>query len=352
VIHYERLGPEDAAAFSHLAFPRHREYLNRLALDGPDPAQRGRPAAAVGASVLGQPIGLALAARARDPSRADVLSIVVAASMRRGGIGSGLLAHLERELSTAGVSELCARVAEGEQSVAFLRLLDRRGYEAFEDESDVWYAARPLRLLESPGLAVTCPGVEIVPLTEELLERVGPLGDAEGFSPTYLSADEFDPSWSFLGRRDGTVVGWMLGHAVAESVRVSSLYTVPGHRSLRLAASLIRTFVQHVADEHVRGVTWEVRLAHRAWCRLMDQLLARYSDERLVIRSRRKTLDAVEHAAEVEGPRAPSVSHQSVGKHRGSQARHDWFRVLGRRSVGAKAACWARHSIQPDWRRD
>jgi len=297
MIHYERLGPEDAAAFSHLAFPRHRGYLNRIALDGPDPAQRGQ-SAAVGADVLGQPIGLALAARARDPSRADLLSIVVAASMRRGGIGSGLLAHLERELSTAGVSELCARVAEGEQSVAFLRLLDRRGYEPFEDESDVWYTARSLRLLESPGLAATCPGVEIAPFTEDLLERVSPLGDAEGFSPTYLPADEFEPAWSFLARRDGSVIGWMLGHRVAEAVRVSSLYTVPGHRSLGLAASLIRTFVQHVADEHVSRVTWEVRLAHRAWCRLMDQLLARYSDERLIIRSRRRRLVGAEQASE------------------------------------------------------
>jgi ribosomal protein S18 acetylase RimI-like enzyme len=244
----------------------------------------------VGADILGQPVGLSLATGFPGSLSAQLRSVVVSTHMRRVGIGTTLLAQLERELSVVGISELCARVTDDEPSTAVSRLLDRRQFET-DDRSCVLYAARPLRLLAAPGLAATCADVEIVPFAPDLIERVRSLDDAVGFSPTSLPVDEYYPEWSFLAHRRETVVGWILGHPVERGARVSALYTVPGQRSLNLAASLIRTFVRHIAHEAVDRVTWEVRLDGLAWVRLMDHLLGRYSDERVVIRSRRKRLD-------------------------------------------------------------
>jgi GNAT superfamily N-acetyltransferase len=253
-------------------------------------------ATAVGADVLGHPVGLAIAVSTRDRCSAQLLSVVVAPSMRRTGIGAALVENLERELGMSGATGLSARIVEGEQSVAVACMLRRAGYAGVPEGSGVYYSARPLRLLESPGLAAACPDVEIIPFTTDLLDRVRPFGDADGFSPFALRAGEYQAAWSFLALRSGSIVGWILGHSDGDAARVSSLYTVEGHRSLRLAGFLIRTFVCQVARRGIGRVVWEVRLDHEAWRRLMDQLLARYSDERLVVHLLRKPLSEAARA--------------------------------------------------------
>lgn len=233
----------NAAAFAPLGFPRLAPVLDRLS----------PPWLAVGARVGGVPAGLALG-RICD-GEATLLSLTVARSLRRLGIGRALAAGWEDAAVAAGAVRLRAGFSE--------RLPGRAALAA--TLSAVGWT--PPRLAQVWAVGETAPMVEAVGRWPSVAGR---LRDPDGFTfetwrtpdaadraaiaalaaePEHLPhmhpdirADHVVPACSVAVRQHGALVGWVLGER-AERVPLDGCRDRPAihYRSAYLARRLWHT---------------------------------------------------------------------------------------------------------------
>lgn len=210
-----------APGFETFTFPRYRSMV--LAEDSPGPSER----LAVGASIDGRPVGLALLSRPFGESERRLLSIMVSHTARRAGIGSRLLAHAEDLARRHGVQKLSA-----EHST---RLPSRVAYEAlmrkasWSTPSDRHYrlagkvrwakeAARDwapfLARLRERGFDAS-PWTGLTPTDREEIAALvaAELPESDRIFNPLPRENRLDalPELSLVLRREGRVVGWLLG---------------------------------------------------------------------------------------------------------------------------------------------
>ncbi len=277
------LRPDEAAAFAPLVYPRHRSDLRDLWPSG--------RTVAVGAEVLGEPWGLALAGLMGE-GVARLHSVVVMERARRRGLATRMLAELESALRAGGVSRLVSSY-RGDRpfSVATERLHRRCGFEPLPDQSLLELRYQTARLLESPALNLPCADAEVVPYGPERLEPLLQLREESGLAPANVQPGASDPTLATLVALEGEVAACVLGYRAApDTGHVTLLFVRRDLRRRGLGAFAVRGFVLRLVEQGLAHLTCEVRLNNAACLPFTDGKLAPMIDSRAVVHSVGKSL--------------------------------------------------------------
>ncbi|MBP2230009.1 GNAT superfamily N-acetyltransferase [Azospirillum agricola] len=234
-----------AGAFAPLTFPRLGWVLDAL------PA----PWVAVGARVGGLPAGLALGMV--QEGTGHLLSLTVAAPLRRRGIGRRLAAAWEEAAQAAGAGRLRAGYSERlKERAALAATLGHAGWSA-PRLSQVWAIGETAPMVEAVGAwpAVAArlrdpDGFAFEPWSGVGAADAGALAaltaepDVLPHMHPDLRAEHIEPACSVAVRRHGALVGWVIGERAA-SVPLDSHRDRPAilYRSAYLARPLWHTGV-------------------------------------------------------------------------------------------------------------
>jgi mycothiol synthase len=183
------------------------------------------------------------------------------------GVGRALLERLTQHARALGVEGIVSYVnAEDERSIAFAR---RAGLQ------EVDYQLEQTRVIGAETAPVVPEGIQIVPVTDELLRAAYAAVGAQGYEDMPLSRRAWMPleEWlrteatrregSYVALRHGAIVGYagMWEHANGSATGEHGLTAVRReHRRQGIATSLKRTQLAWAAREGVKElVTWTQR---------------------------------------------------------------------------------------------
>ena len=176
----------------------------------------------IGARVNELPVGLALGWRP-GPGKAILLSVAVSPTRRRRGIGRGLVAHWEREAMRRGASRVSAHFGEDLLCRdALAGLLTTSGWHSPTETlfRVIGYAGQMGRQVDSlPGMArrllssgsFSYEDFRFRPEDEGAIERLVAQPDASDFPDPRSFRDRFIPETSVAIRKNGVLVGWVIG---------------------------------------------------------------------------------------------------------------------------------------------
>jgi GNAT superfamily N-acetyltransferase len=239
LIHYQRvfhLTPANLVPYAALTFPSLAPGTS--ALDRIQGELLGLSAMAAGVMV-----GFAIAERQADGG-AQLISLKVDPLWRRRGIGTGLLQRLMVFLAREAIAPFSLRYnASPEISVCFEPILARLGWSQprtdlllLEGRSDQLAA-----IDWADRFAITSP-YSLLPweaLTDEQRAQTAALVSPSELQPPADSQD-LEPSISLALLHHNGPVGWLLAHRTGPgSVRYSSLFVAPGHRSRARGLALL-----------------------------------------------------------------------------------------------------------------
>jgi GNAT superfamily N-acetyltransferase len=250
-IHYQpllQLSPQTLAPYSHLTYPKLVPGSRLLAtLTGELLA-----IAAMAGSTL---VGLAIAER-KGQGLANLCSLMVEPSVRRQGIASGMLLQLQPLLMQHSMGQLMVRYqASTATTTCFEPLLLRLGWSTPRTDF-VLIQGTSDRLASTNWCSrfpITAP-YELFPwveVTAQDLARVLTLGAPPELLPP-PSLQGLEPTVSLGLRHQGLLVGWLIVHRLdASTVRYSSLFVAPGHRSHARGMVLM---AEGFARQHAAGI--------------------------------------------------------------------------------------------------
>ncbi len=238
-IHYQRvyhLTPANLAPYAELTFPS-------LAPGSTALTRIQGELLGLSAMAAGVMVGFAIAERRADGG-AQLLSLKVDPLWRRRGIGTGLLQRLMVFLAKEGIAPLSLRYkASSELSTCFEPILARLGWSpprtdfvllegrsdqlAAIDWADRFPITAPYGLLPWSQLSAS---QQAQAATLDAPAELQPPADPRGL----------EPAISLALLHHHAPVGWLLAHRTsAASVRYSSLYVAPAHRSRARALALL-----------------------------------------------------------------------------------------------------------------
>ena len=237
--------PADAGALAELTFPAYRHLLT---LD-PQPRHRQKvhgtlppvqPVAIAGA-VQGVPLGLVLAEVPVDGEGApELLSLFVKREARLQGVGTRLMGELAEEIAGRGFQSMRAIYMTGKPDIVGLeKIFWKQGWSPPDTRMTVLRLTQDdldklswMHWTRMPKNYETVLWKDLRPEDMEDLKR----SDAkEGWIPADLRPWEhdrigFEPVTSMALKIDGRVVGWVVNHALSETmVRYTSSYIHPEH---------------------------------------------------------------------------------------------------------------------------
>jgi GNAT superfamily N-acetyltransferase len=239
-VRFEGLASPVDSRFTGMTFPAYRHLL---ALE---PARRhpgipGQPLVqpiALGASVGPEPVALALAEiPGGQTATAEVLSLYVVPALRGRGLGTALLAAMERYLARMGAEHAEAVYtagSSGEQAIE--RILGKAGWSAPEHRQIMMrFTLEGARRMDWYGRYPFDDGYEVFPwknLTDAEREGLRASQQATGWiksdlEPWKHDSCGFEPVSSIGIRLGGEIVGWVITHALDE-------------RTVRFTCSFIR----------------------------------------------------------------------------------------------------------------
>ena len=238
-----QLTPQTLAPYASLTFPSLAPDSRRLA------ALTGE-LLAVSAMAGGTMVGLVIAERsaqatAQTPAKATVCSLMVAPGWRRQGIATRLMFHLQRFLAQQSVQTLALRYHTSSALPSPVEpLLQRLGWAA--PRTDFVLLQSSAERLACTGWSTRFPLVAPYALfawqdaTAADLAAALTLGAPPDLLPPAPSAAGLEPAVSLGLRCHGALVGWLIAHRLdARTVRYSSVYVAPAHRSLARGLSLL-----------------------------------------------------------------------------------------------------------------
>lgn len=208
------LNNSTATTYQRMTFPLFQSRLQQLQPQG--------LTVAVGASSLGQAIGLALAEIQSETSSAEVLSLYVAGEQRNRGIGTALLSRLEEVLRQRGCTTVSLIYMTGKPTTAALeRLLEKCHWSSPTPRMLICKSDR--RILNAPWIKMyenLPPSFSIFPwceLTDEERFEIQQQQSAPWFPEDldpFRNEEGMEPLTSFGLRYHGKVVGWLITHRI------------------------------------------------------------------------------------------------------------------------------------------
>jgi GNAT superfamily N-acetyltransferase len=222
--HARVLARLEFSAFTSMTFPAYRQ-----ALIAGEPTE---VVIAIGAFSNSQPAGLILARLGRANRPAKLLSLFCTPSLRRRGLGTGLLALLEDELRMRGVASVSCSWSRGAPCAdQFERLLERRGWAA--PQPRMLFCTADETMMKAPffhapvydRIQRALDGAEVVPwseITKAERESIVRRQKETPWIPHDLVPERheegYHPPTSAGLRIKGEVMGWALTHQMSPTV--------------------------------------------------------------------------------------------------------------------------------------
>jgi len=220
---------------------------------------------AIGASDSDKPIGLALAEIFPDSKSAEVLSIFVARTHRRQGIGTALLTRLEEELFLRGCTSAELVYITGQPTTISLeRLLQKCNWKPPQPRRIVCkstidkIANAPWMQKHSlPASYTIFPWVEITPeerVAIQQQQKAKPWIPPDLIPPT---CDEHLEPLNSLGLRyQGQIVGWVLTERIApDTISYNLMFVRRDLQKMGRGISLVTNAIQRQAKANIpRGI--------------------------------------------------------------------------------------------------
>lgn len=261
----------------------------------------------VGATLLGQPVGLVLAEiNAEDRSKAEIHSIAIAASHRKVGLSYRLLQAAEEVLSEHGVTDVQVTYMSGLPYTPIIEKLLRKNYwlepryRMMVCETDMQtFSKAPW--MNNPSLP---PDFSVFPwcnLTSGDLAGLRERQAAEPWYPEELTPfrnEQLLEPYSSLGLRfKGQIVGWCLTHVMdSETVRYSTLFVAKEHQSMGRAITLLALSVIDLRKSQYFKARFDVAMDNKPMLRFARTRMSPYLlSLRYILRSY-KDLSAVVRA--------------------------------------------------------
>lgn len=286
-----RLAPPVDGRFASLTFPAYRHLLSlektRRHLDMP--SLPGITPVALGVLVDGVPAALLLAETdERNPNEAEVLSLAVDPALQGLGLGTRLLDAAAGDFSALGFRRLHGVYMTGQPSQAALeRVLAKCGWDPpvprmltirftlEEARRTAWYGRYPL----TEGFTVF-PWTELTAAERETLIR----SQAESpwikpdLEPWRHDQYGFEPVSSLGIRYHGEIVGWVINHAISETVVRFTCSFI--RKDLGRRGKIVPAYTESIRrlslDSSFKECTLTVPLRHEGmarflvrWCRPM-----------------------------------------------------------------------------------
>jgi GNAT superfamily N-acetyltransferase len=270
-----QLTPQTLAPYAGMTFPSLAPGSKRLA------AITGE-LLAVSAMVSGTMVAMAVAERHPDGS-ASLCSLLVQAPLRRQGIGTRLVAHLQQFLALQGAHRLSVRFTGNAATSASLEpLLARLGWSA--------PVTHFVLLQGSADKLGTAPWHQRFALSASYTLFPWPQANAADRAAAHMlgAAPELLPPVSDAGiesavslglRHQGQLVGWLIAHRMdATTVRYSCLYVAPGHRSRGQGPALIAEGLQRQQRAGIARAKTAVDVRNPSFLRFCQKHLHPYID--------------------------------------------------------------------------
>ncbi|MFQ5814436.1 MAG: GNAT family N-acetyltransferase [Anaerolineae bacterium] len=248
----------------------------------------------------GQFIGLTLGEIRPDGASAEMLSLFVAREHRRRGVGTTLLAHLEKALTRMGCRYVDLVYRSDWPCVAAIeRLLHRRGWaspqtRALIGKTDRERMAEALRLHQfrlPDGFAIF-PWSEITPQERQEIQQ---RQETEQWYPPVLAPfqeeDRIEPLNSLGLRYQGRVVGWMITHRTApDTIQYTSLFVQKEFQSLGRAIPLLMESIRRQVSSEVPYAIFMVDVENDPTVKLVYRRMRPYLISLTESRTSRKML--------------------------------------------------------------
>lgn len=252
-----------AFLYSSLTYPTYCPRLQTLNADD--------NTVAIGASIVGKPVGLAMAEIQEDKS-ATVLSLFVIQAYRNQGIGTDLLNRLEKELSSRGCTSIGFIYTTDQPTTSTLEhLLDKGGWSSPETRRIICKTSahemshapwmHPRRKL--PDSYSIFPWTEITPEERAVIQKQKTQSWIHPDLIPFKYEQDLEPINSIGLRYQGQVVGWLITHRTApDTIRYSCAYVRPDLQKVgRLIFLYIRAVRLQVAA-NVPFIIWTTCLEH------------------------------------------------------------------------------------------
>jgi GNAT superfamily N-acetyltransferase len=276
----EPVAARESVVYRNFSFPYHRPLLDALA------QERRADVVAIGASLLGDPAGLALAqVSGGAPKAAQLHSIVVTAAHRKSGIGEALLSSVESEARSRGCEFLHGVfMAGGESSAATEALLRKNQWSEPHPrrlicESDVEHIRRAA-WLSGPKLPA---GYSVFPWAELSARERCAVADREG-TPGWHShvlnpfPDEpLEPAMSLGLRYKSEVIGWAIWTVLDESrVRGARLFVRRDLQRLGRGIALLARSIERMNETKRTRAIFDVAIQNENMVKFVRRRLAPY----------------------------------------------------------------------------
>jgi GNAT superfamily N-acetyltransferase len=277
--------------YAHLTFPYFRPWLD----------QRDDNLVAIGARLIGEPIGLLLA-RVGDAQAGEIHSVYVAEAHRRRGIAARLLAEAECELFRRGaVGSVLTYMDGGPSTPALEGLLDKLGWgpptprmlvcrSDFETITKApWMAKR-----EFPAEFEVFQWSDLTASDrEDILDRQRRCEWFPELLTPFWKEDQIEPVSSLGLRYRGEIVGWCISHRVdRETIRFARLFVRKDLQSTARAVALLAQSIYRHQNTEVQKAIYDVAAQNETMLRFVQRRLAPYMKSMRTIQRRAKRFDA------------------------------------------------------------
>lgn len=220
------LNNQTAQRYECLTFPSYQKQLQKI----------GSTTIAIGASLMQQPIGLALAEikSYSDGTSATVLSLFVKERYRNLGIGTALMIKLEAKLLVRGCNRVELIYMSGKATTTALeKLLTKLGWGEFKSRllvckstTEKLAKAPWLRQRQLPSSYSIVPWVDLAP---KYKQKIAQRQQQQEWYPESLNPfgepDLLEPLNSLALLHHDEVVGWTINHRIEpDMIRYTSLF--------------------------------------------------------------------------------------------------------------------------------
>lgn len=268
-----------AIPYERLTFPIFRSLLFHL--------DSNPSLVAVGASSLGQPVGLAIAQIDSDSTSAEILSLFVIAAYRCNGIGTALLTRLESELSHRGCKQAELVYITGKSTTPILEHLLQKCH---------WTVPQPRMLVcKTTEKMVDAPWMNrynlpssftIFPwtdLTEDERLAIQKRQAEEPWIPQDLIPFQYEKTLEPLNslglRYKGEVVGWVITHRLdSNTIRYTCSFV---QQELQRMGRMIPLLVEAIKRQYKAKIfkaIWAVPVSRPAMLNFVKRRMADYME--------------------------------------------------------------------------
>jgi GNAT superfamily N-acetyltransferase len=273
-----KLSQSTAAGYEGFTFSPFQPKLQTLEAQG--------ATVAIGASLMQQPIGLALAEIQQDSKTANILSLFVNPRYRNLGIGTSLLTQLEETLSEKGCTKVEIVYMNGKPSTADLeRLLQKLNWTPPQPRMLVCkstikkIAAAPwLYKYSLPPEFTLFPWFDLTPAQRQQIQQQQ---DQQQWYPEILSPfndqSRQEPLNSLCLLYQKEVVGWMITHRIApDTIRYTSLFIRQDLQKLGRAIPLLAEAIKRQVNSEILSGIWTVWLDNQPMVNFVKRRMAPY----------------------------------------------------------------------------